>query len=236
VQVSEKQLKKEIANATKQIEATIALQSYFATGELPSINAERHNWPVSPDFARYLIELIELNDYDVIIEFGSGISTVIVAKTIAKMAARHQGKLPVDFVSFEHLEKYYQQTLSQLEQAGLADRVQLTLAPLQDWQAPDGTIQPYYACQAALESLAAKHPAAGLRLLVIVDGPPGSTSKHARYPGCSLILKYLSGAKIDILLDDYIREDKKEIAKRWEIDISSAGLTHLITHNFNTTK
>ncbi len=217
-------LKIEVANATKQIEAAIGLQSYFNTGELPNINTERHNWPVSPDFALYLIELIELNGYDLIIEFGSGISTVIIAKTLAKMVPRRQGKPPVDFVSFDHLDQYYQQTRSRLEHAGFADAVQLVLAPLQDWQAPDGATQPYYTCQPTLEALAKKHPAAGLRLLVIIDGPPGATCKHARYPAGPLILQYFTGAQIDFLLDDYMRDDEKEIAKRWESEIAAARL------------
>ena len=222
-------LKKEIANSTKQIEATIGLQNYFTTGELPSINTERHSWPISPDFALYLIELLELNDYDLIIEFGSGISTLIVAKTLAKMAARRQSKPPVDFVSFDHLDQYYQQTRDQLEQAGLAETVQLSLAPLQDWQAPDGVTQPYYACQATLTAVAKKHPAAGLRLLVIVDGPPTATGTHARYPAGPLILQHFTGAQIDILLDDYIRDDEKEIAQRWQADITAAQLTQTTT-------
>jgi hypothetical protein len=222
-------VKKEIGNATKQIEASIGLQSYFVTGELPNINAERHSWPISPDFAVYLIELIELNDYDLIIEFGSGISTVIIAKTLAKMAPKRAGKPSVEFISFDHLDPYYQQTRAQLEHASLADAVQLTLAPLQDWPAPNGNTYPYYACQPTLAALAQKHPAAGLRLLVIVDGPPAATGPHARYPAGPLILQYFAGAHIDILLDDYIRDDEKEIAKLWQGDITAAKLVHRTT-------
>lgn len=219
-------VQREVANATKQIEAAIGLQNYFATGELPHINTERHSWPISPDFALYLIELLELNDYDLIIEFGSGISTSIIAKTLAKMAVKRSGKPPVDFVSFDHLEKYYQQTLAQLEHAGLAETVQLNLAPLQDWLAPNGNTYPYYACQPTLAALAKKHPAAGLRLLVIVDGPPAATGKHARYPAGPLILQHFAGAHIDLLLDDYIRDDEREVAKLWQADVVAAKLSY----------
>lgn len=171
-------VQREVANATKKIEAAIGMQNYFATGELPHINTGRHSWPISPDFALYLIELLELNDYDLIVEFGSGISTAIIAKTLAKMATKRSSKPPVDFVSFDHLEKYYQQNRAQLAHAGLADTVQLTLAPLKEWLAPNGNTYPYYAGQPTLAALAQKHPAAGLRLLVVVDGarlpPPAS--------------------------------------------------------------
>ena len=222
-------VKKEMSNATKQIEASIGLQNYFATGDLPNINTERHAWPVSPDFALYLVELIEFNDYDLIIEFGSGISTVIVAKTLLIMAPKRASKPPVDFVSFDHLDQYYQQTRAQLQHAGLTDVVKLTHAPLQDWPAPNGNTYPYYSCQPTLAALAQKHPAAGLRLLVIVDGPPAATGKHARYPAGPLILQHFAGAHIDILIDDYIRKDEKEIAKLWQDDIADAKLVSITT-------
>lgn len=222
-------IKQEISNATKQIEAAIGLQSYFATGELPNLNTERHSWTISPDFALYLIELIELNDYDLIIEFGSGLSTVIIAKTLAKMALKRAGKSPVDFVSFDHLDQFYQRTRSQLEHAGLINAVQLILAPLQDWLAPNGNTYSYYACLPTLAELAQKHPTAGLRLLVVVDGPPAATGKHARYPAGPLILQHFAGAHIDLLLDDYIRDDEKEIAKLWQADIATAKLSQTMT-------
>jgi hypothetical protein len=145
------------------------------------------------------------------------------------MASRRMGKPAVGFASFDHLEQYYQQTGALLQQAGLAEAVQLCLAPLQDWQAPDGKRQPYYACQPTLVALAQDHPTAGLRLLVIVDGPPAATGKHARYPAGPLVLQHFAGAQIDLLLDDYIRDDEKEIAKRWQTDIANAQLTQTTT-------
>lgn len=222
-------VKREVANAAKQIEAFVGLQSYFATGELPNVNTERHSWPISPDFALYLIELLETNNYDLVIEFGSGVSTVIMAKTLAKVAGRRQGKPPVEFVSFDHLEQYYQQTLARLKHAGLAETVQLTLAPLQDYAALNGNTYPYYDCQKTLAALAQRHLAAGLRLLVIVDGPPAATGKHARYPAAPIVLTHFKSAQIDLLLDDYIRDDEKEIAQLWQAEFSAANLRFTVT-------
>ena len=219
-------LKKEISNATRQIEASLCLQNYFETDQLPYINTEGHTWPISPDFALYLIELLEFNDYDLIIEFGSGISTSIIGKTLEKIAPRRVGRPAVDFVSFDHLEKYYQKTHAQLAHAGLAHIVQLILAPLKEWLAPNGITYSYYDCQSVLAELAKKHSAVGLRMLVIVDGPPAATGKHARYPAEPLILEHFSGAHIEILLDDYMREDEKEIAKLWQDDITAAQLAY----------
>lgn len=222
-------VKKEISNATKQIEASIGLQNYFATGDLPNINIERHAWPVSPDFALYLVELIELNDYELIIEFGSGISTLIVAKTIANMAKRRQGKPPVEFISFDHLDQYYQQTLAKLKHEQLDAAVQLHHAPLHDYTAPNGNVYSYYACLDILAEAAQRHDFGSLRVLVIVDGPPGITGPHARYPAGPLIFSLFKGALIDLLLDDYIRDDEKEIAKLWQEELRAAKQSFTIS-------
>jgi len=222
-------LKIEVANAAKQIEAVVGLHSYFATGELPNINTERHSWPISPDFALYLIELLEINDYDLILEFGSGISTVIIAKAVSKMSLRRQGKRSIEVVSFDHLEHYYRRTLNQLQQAGLAEAVQLHLVPLKDYAAANGNAYSYYDCHDILAKLAQRQLATELRLLVLVDGPPSATGKHARYPAAPLILGHFKGARVDLLLDDYIREDEKEIVQLWQGEFAAANLRFEVT-------
>ena len=222
-------IKNEIVNATKQIEASIGLQSYFATGELPNINTEHHNWPISPDFSLYLIELLEINDYDLIIEFGSGISTLIIAKTLKKMAVTRRGKEPVEMISFDHLEKFYNQTQAQLRQADLADKVQLELASLEPYTSPNGNTYPYYSCHKSLATLAQKHRKAEAHVLVLIDGPPAATGKHARYPAAPSVMKYFKGANVSFLLDDYIRDDEKEIVALWEAEFSAQGLVHNTT-------
>ena len=136
-------VKNEIFNATKQLEAFLSVQHYLETGELIG---EMHNWPISPDFALYLIQLLEINDYDLVIEFGSGTSTVLIAKTIAKGTKRRHGKSPVRHIAFEHLAKYHAQTLSSLQQAGLSEAVQLVHAPLARYLAPNGNTYSYYDC------------------------------------------------------------------------------------------
>ncbi|MDR5883632.1 class I SAM-dependent methyltransferase [Caballeronia sp. LZ032] len=222
-------LKNEIANSTKQTQAFIGLQNYYATGELPRLSCERNTWPVSQDFALYLVELIEANNYDLVIEFGSGISTVIVAKALTKASLRREGRRASRLVSFDHLDKYYAQTRAHLVQAGLEDAVQLMLAPLQDWQAPNGNTYPYYNCRSELSTLAQQHDEAGQRVLVIVDGPPAATGKHARYPAGPLLMQRFSAARVDLLLDDYIREDEKEVTKIWQAEMQAAGREHKLT-------
>lgn len=223
-------IKKELSNATKQIEAFIGMQSYFSSGDLPMVNPERHTWPVSPDFSLYLIGLLEARHYNLVIEFGSGISTVVVAKTIAKMARQAPTAGAVEFISFDHLEKFYKETLGRIQQANVAQYARVIHAPLKEIEL-SGRVVAYYDCVETLTELAQRHPAKSLRILVIVDGPPAATGKNARYPAGPLMLTHFAGATIDLLLDDYIRDDEKEIARMWEAEITAAGLQFTTTES-----
>ncbi|MCQ4253824.1 class I SAM-dependent methyltransferase [Stutzerimonas stutzeri] len=215
----ESAVKKEILNATQQLEAYLGVQSFLNHGErIPGM----HGWPISPDFALYLIELIDSNDYDLIIEFGSGTSTIVMAKALARIAPRRQQKPKPLQVAFEHLEQYHAQTQANLQQAGLADAVQLVLAPLEPYTAQNGKTYPYYSCHAALADLASQLTVEQPKVLVMVDGPPASTGKHARYPAVPAVLAHFQHARLDILLDDYFRDDEKEVAALWKKDFEIA--------------
>lgn len=213
-------LKQEILNATQQFEAFLDIQSFFNNSEyLPPM----HGWPISPDFARYLIQLLEKNHYDLILEFGSGTSTVLIAKALAKLQREHQDKPAVVQVAFEHLAKYHAQTLANLESAGLASSVQLSLAPLHPYKAPNGQTYSYYACQQTLADLAVSLPASPIKILMVVDGPPANTGKQARYPCLPAVLAHFRHQHLEILLDDYARVDEKVVGTLWEQDLKQTG-------------
>ena len=213
-------VKKEVLNGTQQLEAFLDIQNFFTHGEhLPLM----HGWPVSPDFAHYLIQLLEKNDYDLILEFGSGSSTVIIARTLAHLGRTRPAKSAALQVAFEHLDKYHHQTRADLEGAGLANSVELTLAPLQPYQLPNGNTYLYYTCSDKLLDLATRLPTTPIRILLVVDGPPASTGQHARYPALPAVLAHLDGNNIDILLDDHARPDEKEVGALWEQDLEQLG-------------
>jgi hypothetical protein len=224
-------VKEETTNANRQVQALIGLQGYYANGELPIVNPENSTWPVSPDFALYLVQLIERQHYDLIVEFGSGISTAVVTKALAQQKARDKSLSanPTTFVSFEHLPSYHAQTLSHLHGMGVAGNVDLQLTPLRTWTATDGTPYSYYDCGAALESLSRSLKKQELSILVIVDGPPAAVGKLARYPAAPLMKQFFPKASIDFLLDDYVREDEQRIAKLWQGDLEANGFVCQLT-------
>ncbi len=213
-------VRKEAANTTSQLEAHASLQHYLGGGQL---SPEVHGWPVSPDFAVMLIDLIESNDYDLVIEFGSGTSTLLMALALARTARRRGRGVPAVQVAFEHLELFYLQTRSRLERADIADAVQLELAPLQPWTSAQGADFAFYACQRRLAAIAHAAPGPITRALVLVDGPPSATGAQARYPALPIVLALLPGVAMDVLLDDHGRPDEQQVSRMWLADLEAAG-------------
>ena len=214
--------KKEVINSTNQLEAFLGIQNFFLTGEhLPSM----HGWPISPDFALYLIDLINTKNYNIIIEFGSGTSTVLIAKTIQKLSNNHEeSKYPiVTYIAFEHLEKYFFQTKTLLQQAKAEKNVTLLLTHLKNYTSPEGLSFKYYDCDNKLKELSRSLNTKYKRILLVVDGPPGSTNKYARYPALPKVTQIFPNCHIDILLDDYIRQEEKDIADMWVTELKSSG-------------
>jgi hypothetical protein len=216
-------INREVKNAAKQVQASAAVQHYMDTGDLVPFHPESNNWPISPDFGFTLLQLLETQGYDLIVEFGSGLSTVLVARCLDKLDQKRQGKPPARFLSFDHLPEFHGRTLALLNQAGLADRVELCLAPLADYSAPNGRTYPYYSCQERISAFACAQPIAGFKVLAIIDGPPAVTGEHARYPAGPILTQAFREASLDILLDDMIREDEKQVSKFWEEEFQAAG-------------
>jgi len=211
---------KQSLNTVKQLEAFLCIQNYLGADILMP---DMHGWPVSPDLALYLIRLIETNDYDLVIEFGSGASTCIMAFALQRNAQRRALAAPIPYVAFEHLEEYHRQTLAALRRAGCLEAVQVVLAPLAEAAFTDrhGTEYAYYPCQATLENLARQQGGQARKILLVIDGPPAMTGKHARYPALPLVLRHFPQTPMDAVLDDHIRDDEKETAAMWAEDLDA---------------
>lgn len=241
-------IKRNLENSTRQIESFISIESYLNRGRLmPAF----HGWPVSADLALHLIGLIESNKYDLIVEFGSGTSTILFASAISRKlqqvpvlqlnyeeqmgvdskneevripegrgplssAVSEISRLPkIKILSFEHNREYFDQANKKLSDAGLNGFVELIYAPLREYLFPDGERLLFYTCEEQLAAVANGLNGKRTNILILVDGPPGSTGKHARYPALPIVLQYLGIHQLHVLLDDYCRPDEQEIVERW---------------------
>jgi hypothetical protein len=219
-------------NTVRQIESYLNIKSYLRDGELmPSL----HGWPVSADFAQYVFELLNMNKYDLIIEFGSGSSTVLLAKALRNQTAdtsdsHHKSDLTQSnfdwskfnfsdlhkpIVSFDHHPKWLGITEKAITSSRLTDFVDLILAPLTDYSFDNLNHFKYYSCHDKLAEISRTMRSSKQRILALVDGPPGDTCKHARFPAAPILLEIFHEHSIDILMDDYFRKEEKEIVELW---------------------
>ncbi|QKX18086.1 hypothetical protein [Microbulbifer sp. YPW1] len=221
-----KEVRSGIENAVKQVEAYVAVQNYFADDCLP---LSYHGWPISSDIAVNLIGKIEENKYDLIIEFGSGTSTVLFARILSRFSERTQDRcrnFKNNIVTFEHHETYYSKTLSGLKSEGLEQFVDLVYAPL-ELQEIGGESYSYYSCRESLDELSKRYRERRLSILVLVDGPPGATGPNARFPALPLLLEYLGGHNLDIVLDDYARKQEKQVVSMWKNYLSNNDIRYI---------
>ena len=174
---------------------------------------ELHGWPVSPDFAVMLIDLVESNDYDLVIEFGSGTSTLLMAIALARTAKRRRRSAPAVQVAFEHLETFHQQTRSRWN-------VPASLMPCNsNWLAcslgpvPRARRTRSTPAKSKLHAIVHAMHWSTARALVIVDGPPAATGSTPATRHCRSCLRSLQGVAMDVLLDDHARPEEQEISQ-----------------------
>jgi hypothetical protein len=214
-QESEKRVKRELAkgltNAVKQLESYMAIQQWADSG---SAAFDFHGWPISPDLGLFLIDKINTRGYDLIIEFGSGTSTALIAKAVSKRAQLQQASRSTQILSFEHKLNYFEKTQQTLKQHGFDSSVQLTYAPLAAWKEGEAEYL-YYDCQDTLEALRQQHLNATLNVLLVIDGPAGATCPNARYPAVPFVFEALGRHCIDLVLDDASRPEEKAVIDMW---------------------
>jgi predicted O-methyltransferase YrrM len=156
-------------------------------------------WAIDPRFAEILTVTIGNRRPQLVVELGSGASTVIAA---ASLRALGEGRV----LSLEHDAGWAEQTRALLGQRGLDGWAEVVHAPLVDHGEGRGAYRWY----------ALPDPArfeGGIDLLV-VDGPPRKTSPDARYPALPLFREHLSPASA-ILMDDGNRREERSIVRRW---------------------
>jgi predicted O-methyltransferase YrrM len=134
-----------------------------------------------------------------VVECGSGSSTVWLAA-----ACRERGRGRV--VALEHDPDYGEQTGAALAANGLTDHAEVRVAGLEPLELDGETFQWY--ARGAWSDLT------GIDLL-FVDGPPGATGPHARYPALPVFAPGLQDDAV-VVLDDTVRAEEAEILRRWQ--------------------
>lgn len=185
---------KSLNNLFSQIEALNGI--YLDLGFKKSLPLTR-GWAASPDFLYQIAGHALSEKPQTIVECGSGVSTLILARSVQINGTGH-------VYSLEHLPEYAQRTRNTLNKHGIAECATVIDAPLRTVQL-NGKDWRWY----SVDNL----PDIGIDMLVI-DGPPESTSKLARYPVGPILFNRVKN-RGTVFLDDASRPDEREIIKLW---------------------
>ena len=180
----------------RQIEA---LNNLYATAGVDRPLPQTRGWASSPDLLLLLAKLVELGQPSLIVECGSGTSTLWLAMVLRRFEIK--GRV----VALEHLQTYVDGSRGLVERHGLGDFVDVRYAPLEPIQVGEETFQ-WYARDAwdDLDQID----------LLFVDGPPSEVGVHARLPAFPLLVDRLHAEGV-VVLDDLIRTDEQEVLAEW---------------------
>ncbi|WP_150242233.1 class I SAM-dependent methyltransferase [Nocardiopsis quinghaiensis] len=164
-------------------------------------------WAASPDVLRVLVRHIDRLRPELVVECGSGASSVWIGYALRRAGG---GRL----VAFEHDARYAELSRELVAAHGLDDVVEIRHAPLTGTAGTtvtvDGqrlpTADRWYdtSAFADLEGIG----------LVFVDGPPKATGLQARYPAVPVLLPRCT-EDVVIVLDDAARTDERGLGDRW---------------------
>lgn len=161
-------------------------------------------YAAAPDALVQLVRIIDERAPDSVLELGSGVSTIVLARRLQQAG---RGRL----VALEHLPEHAARTRAELATHGLAEVASVLDAPLEDvdigtvrwsWYRLGPDVPP------SIDAL-------------FVDGPPAGTGTLARYPALPRLSERLTPGAV-VFVDDGDRPDEREMVRRWQAE--QAGL------------
>jgi predicted O-methyltransferase YrrM len=189
--------KKQSMIAYRQTEAFIQLSNLM---QFKSAIPPTRSWAASPDLLLLISETVKKNKPALVVELGSGVSTLVCAKSGARKV-----------ISIDNSEQYGGKTRDLLKEHKVRG-VEIRIAPLR----PYANGSEWYEVS-ALKDLKKIE-------LLIVDGPPGSKNPEARYPALKEFKDKLS-AKAIVIIDDVNRDGERKLAE----DFAKALPNHTLT-------
>lgn len=189
--------KKQSMIAYRQTEAFIQLSNLM---QFKSAIPPTRSWAASPDLLLLISETVKKNKPALVVELGSGVSTLVCAKSGARKV-----------ISIDNSEQYGGKTRDLLKEHKVRG-VEIRIAPLR----PYANGSEWYEVSALKELKKID--------LLIVDGPPGSKNPEARYPALKEFKDKLS-AKAIVIIDDVNRDGERKLAE----DFAKALPNHTLT-------
>jgi predicted O-methyltransferase YrrM len=197
ISASTKELKAEVWQSFRQSEA---MQQLLSLLKFSAPVPPTRSWAASPDLLLTLTQLVRTHNPKLVVELGSGVSTLVVAKAGAKKV-----------ISIDNSAEFAGKTREVLKEhkvRGVDIRVAELKAHISgvDWY--DTNI---------IKDLKRID-------LLIVDGPPGSKNPQARMPARAEFIAKLSPKAI-IVIDDVNRDGERKLAEAF----AKALPNHILT-------
>jgi len=186
-----KELTQVARDETRQVEAL--LQLVPALEQRRALLPPSGRWAMDARSIGHLMDLVRARHIQLAVELGSGTSSIWLGYQLEKTGGR--------LVSVEHESEFAEMTRTSVQRHGLADTVEVRLAPLVDLD----TARWYDTAE--LADLTAVD-------LLVVDGPPGSVGRRARAYALPFFLERLAPDAL-VILDDSNRPDEVEIVRDW---------------------
>jgi hypothetical protein len=206
---TERLLERNVQRQYGQIESLLSVFSYLDIKHpLPPMRG----WAISPDFANATIALILERRPELILETGSGVSTLVAGYCLKKIGS---GAI----ISLEHKKEFAEQTANNLIRHGLQDVARVVYAPLKELEI-NGKPWLWYDTDFLAQIRSVQ--------MLIVDGPPWNVQPLARYPAIPVLFDLLSEDAV-VIVDDAFRKDEERILAMWLEEFNSFECQSLST-------
>jgi predicted O-methyltransferase YrrM len=195
IRESEGRVRESLETIYRQVEGLFALYAGLGPGlPLPALRG----WAVSPDLAAHLVRTVLKTRPSLVVEAGSGVSTLLMG-----LALRQLGEGRV--IALEHDRRHAEATCHLLQRFDVRGSAEVILAPLIDYDI-SGTMWRWYD-KSGLESSSPVD-------ILFVDGPPSEIGPRARYPALPLLVDRLPAGAL-VVLDDARRPDESGVVNLW---------------------
>lgn len=161
-------------------------------------------WALDGPTLERLVDVVRAQRPSCVAEFGSGTSTVVLARLLAKRHRRRRPRL----ISFEQDPSWVQRVRHELAKRGLDDVV--TVVHLALGSGPSGSPVACYEMTEEGRRLLEDHPPQ----LVLIDGP-SLASGASRLGVIDLVAPFLT-SDATVLLDDALRDAELCVAREWD--------------------
>jgi len=193
----------------RQLESLISL---LASTPMKAPLPNTGGYAGSADFLALVAEIVNETRPRLIVEASSGLSSIVCGYCLQAIG---KGRV----ISLEHDERFAELNRARIKAHGLAEIVDIRLAPLTPHDM-DGQQKPWYDERQLGDS---EHID-----MLIIDGPPGTTGPLARHPALPLLHDRLSETAV-ILVDDADREDERKAIALWQLEFPELSARFVAT-------